>query len=342
MQSDAVNQSYQSWSTDQMPRQLRLDLVRKYGDQTLSYSTAMQTGLRHFGNESGFIAWQKKYGYHFALGDPITHPDNREQLIDAFVARFRRPAFCQIAQPTAEILNGRKYWINQFGIDIRIDLPNYDFGGKEKERFRYAANWLLRRDFQIVELSFDDSIQQQTRELVESWRNTRTVKQETAFINRPLVIDDEPDMRRFFLLDSAGQMQAFVFFDPLYRDGQVIGYVTSFKRRHPDAPSQAESGISKFAIEKFKQEGHEIVRLGLSPLAGIEPEPENFRYNRILQKSFRYGFSAGWVNRWFYNLVGHAEFKQRFRGQTEKTWFASPSFFNDIRLTAMLRLCRIL
>ena len=76
--------------------------------------------------------------------------------------------------------------------------------------------------------------------------------------------------------------------------------------------------------------------LGLSPLAGIEDR--EFRANRLIHMSWSRGLNAWWVNRFFYNLAGHADFKRRFDGVEEQTYYASNCLFNDFRVIASLRL----
>ncbi|QEG24049.1 phosphatidylglycerol lysyltransferase domain-containing protein [Mariniblastus fucicola] len=331
---------YLAFAEDQLPLEFRLQIVRRYGSETLSFASAIQSGLCHFANQSGYLAFQKKYGHTFVLGDPVVAPHEMDSIIDEFLKQHRNVTFCQISESVAGKLNRRKYWVNELGFDSRLDLDSYDFAGKEKERFRYASNWLNRRGFEIRELELTDDVQGEIRDLNEQWIGTRTVRKETAFLNRPMEFINQPDVRRFFLVDAAGKIQAFVFFDPMYLNDQVIGYVTTFKRRHPDAPSVAEQGICKEAIETFKREGKAVVRLGLSPFAGISDD--RFRYNWLLKYVLRYYYRAGWVNRYFFNLRGHAEFKKRFRGENEKAYFASPGWVNDVRLFALIRLCKIL
>lgn len=159
------------------------------------------------------------------------------------------------------------------------------FSGKQKERFRYAHNWLARRDYRFQEMDFSIDTASQIRAVSDAWKGSRIIKSETAFLNQPFVEEDEPDTRRFFLFDRWNNIKALVFFDPLYWGGLVVGYVTTHKRRLPDAPSVSEQGICKVAIDRFKSEGKSIVHLGLSPLADISDS--EFRYNWILKHVFR-------------------------------------------------------
>lgn len=319
----------------------RLSLVQKHGNFSLAFSTAVQPGLSYFGNHRGYLAFQRWWGNTYVLGDPVVGPEHREELLDTFLKSYRKPVFCQASHDLATLLHSRKYWVNEMGVDTRIELQSYDFSGKAKERFRYASNWLTKRNYSVQELPFAAVPREQVEAIVETWRETKSVRSEGAFLNRPFSYVDEPAVRKFFLLDPQKKAVAFVVFDPIYESGQLVGYVTSFKRRADDAPSQAEAGISKTAIEKLKDEGIERIMLGLSPLANIEDK--HFRkYNPIMAFSLRSGFKAGWVNKYFYNIKGHAEYKRRFVGVEEKCYYASPTFVNDLRHFGMLRLCKII
>jgi phosphatidylglycerol lysyltransferase len=325
----------------------RLELISQHGNFSLAYSTAVQPELQYFGNNEGYIAYRTKYGYVFALADPVAAKELRAPLVDAFIKRFSKPSFCHISTNTADILAARKFRLNEMGFDTRLDLASYSFSGKEKERFRYAANWLARHGYRIEELNYQQirdgasqSLAREVEELTQHWRGTRTLNEESAFLNRPIVYDDEVDVRKFFLIDPEGRLAALLFFDPIYDEGQLVGYVTSFKRRLPAAPKIAEQGISKLAIERFAEEGRQLVKLGLAPLA--ELEDRQYRCNRIMHFSFGLAFKSRLINRYFYNLQGHADFKSRYRGEKEKIYYASPVYVNDLRLVAMLRLTKVI
>jgi lysylphosphatidylglycerol synthetase-like protein (DUF2156 family) len=82
------------------------------------------------------------------------------------------------------------------------------------------------------------------------------------------------------------------------------------------------------------------VWLGLSPLANLENR--EFRTNRMLHWATRYYHRAGWINRWFYNFVGHTQYKARFRGEEVKVYYASPALENSRRLLALCSLCGVI
>ena len=315
----------------------RLELVRQFGAFTQAYSTAVQEGLEHFWHADSYLAYRKKWGVACVLANPVGPPDQHEPLLRAFLKQFRKTCFWQIGRNTAEILQGCGFWINEMGCDTRLELAEYSFSGRKKERLRHATNWLAKHNFSIREGTYAEDIDvEKIRALSTTWQASRRTRRTVSFFNRPLVLADEPDVRKFFLLSPTGEPVAFVSFDPIYRDGEVVGYSPAIKRRLPTAPLRAEEGIMKQAIELFQSEGRERVMLGLSPMAGIKDE--EFRANPLQHFGWSRALGAWWVNRFFYNLQGHADFKRRFFGVEEQTYYASDCFFNDFRVVASLRM----
>ena len=328
-------------ATDTLSMHERSALLRRYGDFTLAYSACHQEGISHFGDADGWIAYAERLGYTFVLGDPMTSDDNRESLIRRFVSSYPNSSFIQVGHQTAAVLNRIGYRINAMGVDTLIDLDEFSFRGKRKERYRYAYNWLCTHGFRCFESTISEVRRPRLKRLSLAWRKTRPIrKREVCFLNRPMVFRDEVDTRLFFLTDSTNQLFAFIGLDPLYRDGKVIGYVTTFKRRDPAGPSYSEQGLMKFVIDQLKEERRQELHLGLSPLAQIAPH--EFRGNSSMGLVWSYAFNASWINRHFYNLQGHAAYKRRFRGEEIQTYFATKGFFNYGRIFALLRLCGVI
>jgi phosphatidylglycerol lysyltransferase len=314
--------------------------LRQFGGFTLAYNTAVQDGLEYHWSSVGYLAFARRKGHVFVLGDPVTSASDLPKLLADFLAKYRRPTFVQISSETARCLEPHGYYVNEMGVDSVLDLPAYSFGGKAMERIRYASNWLKKHGYRITEETFASISPSVAESVSQSWRASMKYRRsEMRFLNRPIRFSDERDVRKFFLLDSTGQCVAFMYFDPLYRDGQVVGYATAIKRRSPEAPLYAEQGLMRAAVEKFQAEQKLQVNLGLSPLAWIENK--TFRRNPFLHFSFRYAFRAWWVNRYFYNLEGHAQYKRHFKGREVPYHYASPVLFNDLRIMNLMRLTGI-
>ena len=315
-------------------------LVRQHGNFSLAYSTAVQPRLEYFGDERGFIAFRKRWGVTCVLGDVVASNQQTGAIIDAFLKAHKRVVFCQTSEQLARRLVERGFYANEMGVDTTIDLADYNFNGKPKEWLRYASNWCARRNYRIVEAGFEEVHPHQVEAVSEAWRKTRTVKQkEVRFLNRPIVLEDETDVRKFFFFSPNNQLQAYIFLDPIYRDGRLTGFVTCIKRRHPDAPMYSEQAIMKHIIEKLQAEGLQELKLGLSPMAWIDDD--QFKNSKVTSWMFKYCFQAGWFNRYFYHQQGHANYKRRFRGREEKLYLCSQRGFSVYRLFALSGLCGV-
>lgn len=344
--NDTLQRSPTYWShmqtaqpTASISEGVRRDLLRQFGNFTMAYSIAVQRHLEYFGDESGLIAFRRRQGIVFVLGDPLCHPHARRRLLSEFIQQHRRPSFVQVSRGTAEDLQSLGFWINEMGVDTYLELPTYDFKGQDKEWLRYADNWTSRRNYCVEEFALSKR-ELEVATISEAWRATRRIKRkEVRFLNRPIVMADEPDVRRFGLFAPDGRMEAFVSFDPLYSSGDIMGYTACIKRRLPEANRHAEHAIMKKAIEQFQREGKRILSLGLAPLANISDR--EFRANRWLSWWLRYYFRARWINRFYYHLVAHADYKRRFQGTTEPVYYASPVRFNGFRLLTLASLCGI-
>jgi lysylphosphatidylglycerol synthetase-like protein (DUF2156 family) len=157
-----------------------------------------------------------------------------------------------------------------------------------------------------------------------------------AFLNRPFADHLGIDMRRFVLYSPEGELVALLDFDPLFRDGKVIGYTTSFKRKHIDASPHAEIGLTKFAVDRFRGERISVVTLGLSPM--LDLGDNEFAESSFWRNAFERAYESPWVNRSKFNLKGQAAFKRRFHGVEEPTYIA----FRKGTLVEMLGLLRLI
>jgi len=312
----------------------RLALVRRHGDFSLAYSTAVQQKLSYFGDADGYIAFGTKMKHHFALGDPVAHRPDRPDYIRRFVEAADSPWFVQIGEPTARVLSGLGYQVNRLGVDTRLELPAHDFSGKRNETVRYSERWLLKKGFSFAEGAvYLDEVQR----LSQNWRADRIVKRwEMAFLNRPFADHLGMDMRRFVLYSPEGELVALLDFDPLFSGGKVIGYTTSFKRKHIDASPHAEIGLTKFAVDRFRNEGISVVTLGLSPM--LDVGANEFAESSFWRNAFERAYESPWVNRSKFNLKGQAAFKRRFHGIEEPTYIA----FRKGTLIEMLGLLRLI
>ncbi|KQS64084.1 hypothetical protein ASG39_12935 [Rhizobium sp. Leaf371] len=318
----------------------RLELLRKYGDFSVAYSTYAQPDLQYFGDAEGYIAYATKMGHTFVLGDPVADPARRADYIRRFVAASNAPCFVQTSRETAAVLETLGYRINHMGVDTKLSLDTHSFSGKRNETIRYSERWLLKKNYRLIECDGSIADAQKVRDISSNWRSGRIVsRREMRFLNRPFGVQLAPFMRRFLIIDPDGHPVAVLDFDPIFRTGEVIGYTVAFKRKLAGTTPHAEIGLTKFATDRFAAEGRAIVTFGLSPLAAITES--GFLESRIWRSLFERAFHSKRVNARIFNLQGQAAFKRRFHGEEIPTYIGFKRR-TPLEILSLLRLLKTL
>jgi lysylphosphatidylglycerol synthetase-like protein (DUF2156 family) len=319
---------------------VRTRALREYGDFALAYSATFQPGLDYFGGEEGFLAYKQVGSTAFVLSNPIAPIGGCEDLIRRFLSERSNVCFWQASRPVAKILEKIGFCVNEMGTETRIDLDGYDFDGPRKRNFRRALNRAAYCSYTIAERSVSSLDREELQAVSERWRQTRGVKdREMTFLTRPAILDDEVDVRKFFTFDHNGSLQAFAFFDPIYKGGEVVGYLCSAKRRLPEADAMVGYAILHRAIRDFQEEGKAVLSLGLSPLCGIEDK--ELSTNRLLSFCFRALYRSRLFNQLIYPLQGFAAHKGAFCGSAEQTYCAFKRGLALSQLVKMPRACNL-
>jgi lysylphosphatidylglycerol synthetase-like protein (DUF2156 family) len=323
-----------------VPLATRIALLQQHGTFTQAYSAALQPGLQHFGDERGFIAYKTVAGTALVLSDPVAPQAGRDELIRRFVRANPDACFWQISRPVASLLVPLGFKINELGPDTRIDLASYDFGGQQKKNLRKAAMTVAKLGYVIREGSLASVDKNELGNVSQAWRRTRTVRRrEVSFLNRPLVFEEEADVRWFFTFGPDGKLVAFGSCDPIYEHGAVVGYSIA-TRRLPSAHPLVGHALKRYAIEVFQKEGKRWVFLGLSLGYGIRDE--QFKSSRGVRRSLRVAYHSRFFNRFFYPLQGLALNKRQFGGVMEQTYYAFNQRPSITRVLKVLRACDII
>jgi lysylphosphatidylglycerol synthetase-like protein (DUF2156 family) len=171
-----------------------------------------------------------------------------------------------------------------------------------------------------------------------AWWKGRPTKRRVCFLNRPIPLTEEPDVRWFVAFDRAGSVAGYCVCDPIYRDGAVIGYSTA--SRQVTEGLMIGHALKRHAAEVFQSEGKQWLSLGLSPVDGIDDR--DFEYDWAIRRGLAYCFRSTLFNRFVYSLQGHAQHKRQFGGTTEQTYIAFNKGPGFVRMIKLLKACNII
>jgi lysylphosphatidylglycerol synthetase-like protein (DUF2156 family) len=312
--------------------------LKQYGRESLSYAT-LQDGMEYFIHDKGYIAYTSvrhpvfaPRGRWMVLSDPICAREDLSTVIDEFVKVRPRAAFVVISEHCGEVLRERGFKVNCLGYESELPIQTYRTGGnwKDLDLIKRARNEVKREGIVIKEEPTDRVQQANLSEVSARWIANKKVNDREIWIyaRRP-VFDNEDDVRKFVAYDKEGRAIGFVFYDPMYRDGRVFGYSANISRCDEARYGRLGTAVHMEAMEKWKQEGHEVLNLMLAPFVKLD----NGRYNddrmvkMFLEASARYGNDI-------YNFLGLSFHKAKYRGSERSMYFASNALIpnNDMYL----------
>ncbi len=313
--------------------------LKRYGKEALAYAT-LQEGMEYYIDETGYIAFTSVSHPVFArkvkrivLSDPVCAPENYRKIARNFLAENPRAAFAVISEQFAEALRPMGFKVNCIGFEPEIPVQTYNTKGnwKELDLIKRARNEAKREGILIREEEHIECVNpQQLQAITAKWIGTKKVNDREIWIyaRRP-VFEPEEDVRKFVAYDKEGRVAGFVFYDPMYRDGQVLGYSASISRCDEQRFGRLATAINMEAVEKFKAEGKESLNLLLAPFVKLDAGKFNddWATKLFFQASERFGNSI-------YNFKGLAFHKSKYRCPEKSLYYASNSLMpaNDIYL----------
>jgi phosphatidylglycerol lysyltransferase len=324
-----------SAAADHADQVRRVAWLKQYGSHPMSFST-MQPDMSYFELSGiGYIAYAQHWGMQFALADPVCAPSLREQLLDRFLERFPGAVFVQVSKAVVDHLHGSHgYYGTQFGSESKILLADWSLRGARKQIIRTAVNGARSQGIEIREGGFDHDV----KRISEAWIRTRRCKNnEIRFLIRPMLIDYREGTRYFYAHTPGGDAVGFIFFDPIWQEGRLVGYVPNISRSSANFRQGLWYALMAHALAVFKEEGVPYVDLGLVPLQmgdGVEPQESRLLRTTMAVIRERMDF--------LYNFKGLEFAKSRFQGRVEKTYCCHRSAMPALAMTAMFRLTRII
>ncbi|WP_372964747.1 DUF2156 domain-containing protein [Marinobacter sp.] len=312
----------------------RVSYLKKYGAHSQSFST-LQPGMQYFDvPDIGYIAYMRKWGATIVLSDPVSAPENFPVILELFQQRFPNASYVQVSKAVVDFLHLRfGLYGTQFGSESRIDLGKWSLSGKKKQILRTALNQAEKQGITVKERYSDDH----TREISEAWIRTRKCKSnEIRFLIRPMEMDYRENERHFYAYQD-GKAVGFIYFDPIYRNNEIVSYVPNISRANADFRQGIFYTLMAHAMEVFKEEGIPFIDLGLIPLS-LDKTTEH-QESRILKKIMHGLYDKG---NFLYNFKGLEFTKSRFRGDNFKTYCCHKRAIPALEFFAIFKLTQVL
>ena len=313
--------------------------LRDFGGEALSYAT-IQEGMEYFiDDELGYIAFTTITHPVFArkpkrivLSDPVCSRENLWELVGKFLQDSPSAAFVVISEECAEVLRNMGFKINCIGPEPELPIQSYNTSGnwKDLDMIKRARNESKREGVLIREERLEDIAVEKLEAVSSKWMGTKILNDREIWIyaRRP-IWESEPDVRKFIAYDKLGEIIGFVFYDPVYRNGKVVGYSANTSRCDESKYGRLATAIHMEAVDVFRKEGMETLNLCLAPFVRLYLG----KYNDDRVTKLFFELSEQFGNK-IYNFKGLAFHKSKYRVREKPLYFASKSLFtsNDVYL----------
>ncbi len=296
--------------------------LKKYGTGCMSYST-MQDRFEYFVYEDvGYIGYLNfkhpvfaKDGKKVVLANPIADVKDYKKITEEFLKQSKDVIFLEINSEFAKVLNDLGLQVNRFGVRMEIDVPSFDLSGKKRFRLRRYKNKCIREGVRIEEKGIESVDLNEVKSLSDDWIKRRG-GHSFAILARKMVYENEEDVRYFWVRQN-GKLIGFNIFDPMYKDGKIIGYYCNFARFLETALDECSGYALVGAIEKFKGEGIQVVSLGISSLSGLGTE--EFNNNKVMSKILKFMYT---YCEFIFPFKGTELYKRKYCGDERASYFS--------------------
>lgn len=309
--------------------------LRTWGQSCLSYSL-FQPGMKYYVEDGvGFVAYYPfrhpllaPFGRKIVLTNPVCAPEDARGMLERFIAKYKRVIVLQCNAVNAAHLEAMGLEVNMIGQECELPLP-YVLKGKHRASLRQWRNKCEREGVVVEECALSACDYNEIKALSQEWMQEKGGK-ELKLLTRPFIWADEPDVRCFWARQK-GRLIGLAIFDPMYRDGDIVGYYHNFDRITSQAPNGSSAYIILEAIKAFEAEGLQCVSLGLMPLYVLRP---HFKGNEVTRKALMYAY--GKLNH-LYPFQGSASHKKKFHGRLAPVYFSSTQGNNLKEVLIMIK-----
>lgn len=314
--------------------------LRQHGREALSYAS-LQDGMEYFVIDGvGYIAYVSirhpifaPSGMKMVLVDPVCAVDRYELVVRSFMKHCKRIAFAPASEELGYAIRGLGFKFVCIGYEPVIPIQTYNVDGnwRELDMIRRARNQARRDGITVREEREIGRVDVAgLEEVSKRWLSNKVLRDREIWVYaRSPVYENEPDVRKFVAYDRSGRILGYVFYDPIYRGGKVVGYSANTARCDEINYGKLSTVIHMAAMRVFRSEGKEILNLCLAPFDKVDNG--RFQDDPVTKWFFkltrRYGENV-------YNFGGLSFFKSRFRAPEISKYFASNALFpaNDVYL----------
>jgi len=301
---------------NEQQRKAASSLIRLYGRSSISYF-ALDTDKLYFFSASGksVISYVLKGNVAVVAGDPIGPEEEMPLIIEQFMAFCNeqdwRIVFWQVRDALVELYRAAGLHLMKIGEDAVITTHTFTLTGKSMANVRVSAKRAEREGIRIIFSHGpvqDAELLRQMEQISHTWLVNKE-SSEMGFSMGHFDIYGDCEQIYALALNVTNKVYAFVTFVPIYgRNGWGLDLI---RRTEHTPPGTMELLLTR-SVEYVKNEGADIVSLGLAPMSNVINDHETLLETSIDFLTHLFGNQSR--NRSLFN------FKKKFQPRWESRY----------------------
>jgi phosphatidylglycerol lysyltransferase len=280
------------------------ELVRRYGNETLSFFALAPENLRYLalGGE-GLVSYRLAGDVAVVLGDPICPPEATPRVTREFLnlcaSNDWQVAFYQAHPEYLSVYQALGLHVFKIGEEALLSPQTFTLSGSPMANVRTNCRHAEREGMAIqwYDGAPPKGVLKQLEPLSSAWLERKAGKHaaemgfslgrldelaeavaradavaEMHLTEADLPHDRVPRLVTGVASDQTERPRAFVTFTPIYGSARTWGWAVDLMRREADAPRGVMELLFVRAVERFRERGANVVSLGLAAMADTKQE----------------------------------------------------------------------
>lgn len=269
------------------------------------------------------LIFEKSHNVIVVLGDPIGDENYFAEAISEFqnfIDEYGfKSVFYEVSENLLSLYHEYGYYFFKLGETALVKLNEFDISSSKSRDFRNVLS-RFKRDGYIFELldknSIDDDLYERLKKISNEWLDGRNeMGFSLGFMNKEYLNKSKIGIIRHVESDD---IIAFVSIIPKYDYKSISIDLMRFKK---DLPNNTMTFLIINVIKLFKEEGYEILNIGMAPLSNVGDAKNAHLKEKIAHLVFKYGNNI-------YSFDGLRNYKQKFHPDWEARYLA----YEDIGL----------
>lgn len=269
------------------------------------------------------LIFEKSHNVIVVLGDPIGNENYFGEAISEFqnfIDEYGfKSVFYEVSENLLSLYHEYGYYFFKLGETALVKLNEFDISSSKSRDFRNVLS-RFERDGYIFELldknSIDDDLYEKLKKISNEWLDGRNeMGFSLGFMNQEYLNRSKIGIIRHVESDD---IIAFVSIIPKYDYKSISIDLMRFKK---DLPNNTMTFLIINLIKLFKEEGYEILNIGMAPLSNVGDAKNAHLKEKIAHLVFKYGNNI-------YSFDGLRNYKQKFHPHWEARYLA----YEDIGL----------